>query len=206
MQDIDRERQISRETERRWTDAYLETLALYRKICDGLINFDVLLFHGSVIDVDGKGYLFAARSGTGKSTHAALWRKVLPPQGHSVRMINDDKPLLRFTKEGILACGTPWNGKHQLDTNDMVPLSAIGQIVRSPENKVQKLAEEAFWPMALRQCYMPDKPESAERVLELLQRLHDEVPCCQIFCNMEPEAALVSWQGMSGAAKIKGKE
>ena len=63
------------------SDAYLETLALYRKICNGLINFDVLLFHGSVIDVDGKGYLFAAASGTGKSTHAALWRTVLPPAG-----------------------------------------------------------------------------------------------------------------------------
>ena len=201
MDDILRERQISGSD--RYSDAYLETLALYRKICDALIWYDVVLFHGSLIDVDGSGYLFTGSSGTGKSTHAAIWRQVLPPLGHSVRMINDDKPLIRFADDGIFGWGTPWSGKHRLETNDRIPLRAIGLIIRSQENRVEAMPEEAFWPMVLRQCHLPDDPTAAKRVLELLQRLHDQIPCYRIFCNMETEAAIISWQGMS---EEKGKK
>ena len=44
------------------------------RIADKVI-YDTILFHGSVIAVDGEGYLFTAKSGTGKSTHARLWRE-----------------------------------------------------------------------------------------------------------------------------------
>ena len=55
-----------------YTDAYLETLAVYRKIAEWMPMYNTLLFHGSVIAVDGKAYLFTAKSGTGKSTHTRL--------------------------------------------------------------------------------------------------------------------------------------
>ena len=58
-----------------YSDAYLETLALYRKIAARLLDFHVLLFHGSVIAVHGEAYLFTAKSGTGKTTHTKLWLK-----------------------------------------------------------------------------------------------------------------------------------
>jgi serine kinase of HPr protein (carbohydrate metabolism regulator) len=57
--------------------------------------YDTFLFHGSAIAVDGVGYLFTAKSGTGKSTHARLWRELL---GARAVMVNDDKPLLRVTE------------------------------------------------------------------------------------------------------------
>ena len=44
-------------------------------------------------------------SGTGKSTHARLWRETF---GDRAVMVNDDKPLLRITKDGVIAYGTPW--------------------------------------------------------------------------------------------------
>ena len=34
--------------------------------------YDTFLFHGSAIAVDGAAYIFTAKSGTGKSTHARL--------------------------------------------------------------------------------------------------------------------------------------
>ena len=78
--DIDYEREKSaREDEiegiptRQFSDSYLEELAVYRKIAEQMIDFDTVLFHGSVIAVDGVGYLFTAKSGTGKSTHTRLW-------------------------------------------------------------------------------------------------------------------------------------
>ena len=50
---IDRNRSV-----REWSDAYLETLAVYRKIAEKIPFFIFFLFHGSCVAVDGKGYLF----------------------------------------------------------------------------------------------------------------------------------------------------
>lgn len=80
---------------RAFSDAYLETLAVYRKIAEKMPEYDTFLFHGSAIAVGGEGYLFTAKSGTGKSTHTRLWRELL---GNRVVIVNDDKPLIRVTE------------------------------------------------------------------------------------------------------------
>ena len=72
--------------------------------------------------MDGQAVLFTAKSGTGKSTHTKLWRDLF---GERAVMVNDDKPLLRILKDGVLVCGTPWDGKHRLSTNCALPLKAI---------------------------------------------------------------------------------
>ena len=77
---------------------YLETLAIYRKLVEGMLSYDALLFHGSAVAVDGIGYLFTATSGTGKSTHSRFWRETF---GERAVMVNDDKPLLKLTVNGI---------------------------------------------------------------------------------------------------------
>lgn len=104
-QDIDAERD-----EGAWSDAYLETLAVYRQIAEALPAFDRMLVHGALLSFQGEGYLFAAPSGTGKSTHALLWKRFL---GDAVSIVNGDKPIVRLTGEGDVpvAYGTPWAGK-----------------------------------------------------------------------------------------------
>ena len=116
---------------RKFSDEYLETLAVYRKIAEHMLDYDTLLFHGSVVAVDGQGYLFTATSGTGKSTHAGLWRKVFKERAV---MVNDDKPLLAISKNSVLAYGTPWNGKHRLSSNVAVPLKSICILQRDTIN------------------------------------------------------------------------
>lgn len=65
---------------------YIETLAVYRKLAEAALDHEILLIHGSAVAVDGKGYLFLAPSGTGKSTHTRLWREYF---GDRAEMIND---------------------------------------------------------------------------------------------------------------------
>ena len=142
-------------------DDYLETLAVYRSIADQLLHRDTLLFHGSVIAVDGKAYLFTAKSGTGKSTHTRLWREML---GDRAVMVNDDKPLLKFTQDGVLACGTPWNGKHHLGENIMVPLAAICILERGEVNAIRPVTVREALPRIIEQSHKPDCP--ADRALD----------------------------------------
>ena len=84
----DREAAVEGHAPGNFSDEYLETLALYRKIVERLLEWDTLLFHGSCISVDSKAYLFTAKSGTGKSTHTQLWKKWF---GERAVFINDDK-------------------------------------------------------------------------------------------------------------------
>ena len=110
---------------------YLEQLAIYREIADRLTKRDILLFHASAIAVDGRAYLFAGRSGIGKSTHTRLWQEKLL---NHASMVNDDKPLLKITESAILACGTPWNGKEKRGNNIMMPVKAICFLERAEKN------------------------------------------------------------------------
>lgn len=105
----DREAAVEGHAPGNFSDEYLETLALYRKIVERLLEWDTLLFHGSCISVDSKAYLFTAKSGTGKSTHTQLWKKRF---GERAVFINDDKPLLKISAQGVTVYGTPWDTKN----------------------------------------------------------------------------------------------
>lgn len=200
--DIDYERERSAREDvkegiaiRQFSDSYLETLAVYRKIAEQLLNYDTLLFHGSVIAVDGKGYLFTAKSGTGKSTHTRLWREYF---GERAVMINDDKPLLRMTENGVLVYGTPWDGKHRLSNNVAVPLQAICILNRGEENRVEEITAKEAYGLCLQQTHRPNSAEGMMQTLPLLDRLLKDTKLFRLYCNMERSAAEVAYQGMNG--------
>ena len=204
--DIDAERQHDREEREREgredpgssDDRYLETLALYRKLAERLLEEDVILFHSSAIEVDGQAYLFTARSGTGKSTHSRLWRELF---GERAVMINDDKPLLHVTEQGVTVYGTPWNGKHRLGENRSAPVKAICLLHRAAENRIEPVKPGDAFPMLFQQCYLPRREEGMPKVLELLERLSRKTELYRLGCNMEPDAARVAYQGMQRSEK-----
>lgn len=176
-----------------YSDSYLETLAIYRKIATKLLEYDTLLFHGSVIAVDGVGYLFTAKSGTGKSTHTKLWRELF---GSRAVMINDDKPLLKMTDSGIVAYGTPWDGKHHLSTNTAVPLKAICVLERSEINHIELIDKRNVFSLLCQQSFRPNAQEGMIKSLYLIERLSHGVELYRLGCNMEIEAAQVAYEGM----------
>lgn len=204
QEDIDYERNKSRAEDlkegipvREFPDSYLETLAVYRKIADSMADEDTLLFHGSVIAVDGEGYLFTAKSGTGKSTHTRLWRERF---GERVVMVNDDKPLLKITDKGVIAYGTPWDGKHRLSSNIAVPLKGICILTRAEKNSITSITKTEAYPMLLQQTHRPQETAQLAKVLIILDRLAANVPLYRLGCNMDPEAADIAYQGMKGVS------
>lgn len=178
---------------RRFPDQYLETLAIYRKIAVEMLRHDTLLFHGSAISVDGEGFLFTAKSGTGKSTHTRLWREMF---GDRAVMVNDDKPLLKIEDDRVMVCGTPWDGKHCLGTNIMVPLKGLCILTRAEENHIQRISASEAMPMLLQQSFRPDDPVAVAKLLGLLEKMAQRVGLYRLGCNMDPEAAAVAYQGM----------
>jgi len=202
--DIEYERQKSAREDaleglppREYSDAYLETIAVQRKIVQHLFEYDTLLFHGSVVAMDGSAYLFTAKSGTGKSTHTRLWRQVY---GSRAVMVNDDKPFLRLTSSEVLAYGSPWNGKHRLSTNTCVPLKAICILERGSENRIRPIPAKEALLILLQQSSRPAEGAQMGKYLELIDMLSSRVAFYRLQCTMDPEAAIIAHDAMTPAS------
>ncbi|MBN1260708.1 MAG: hypothetical protein JXB35_08510, partial [Anaerolineae bacterium] len=63
-----------------------------------------VLLHSCAVDDDGHGTLFLGESGAGKSTTARLWSEA------GVRVLNDDRVIVRQSGGRFWAYGTPWHG------------------------------------------------------------------------------------------------
>ena len=176
-----------------FTDPFLERAAIQRAFAEYLFGYHILLLHGSSIAVDGKGYLFTAHSGTGKSTHTRLWRQVF---GDRAVIVNDDKPFLEIKDDRVLLHGSPWSGKHGLDANICVPLQGICVLERGTENAICSVTAEEILPMLQKQTYHPLAVGSHPAFLALVDTLSQQLPLWKLTCNKEPQAALTAWDAM----------
>lgn len=174
-----------------FTDPFLERASIQRKLAEHLLDHQTLLLHGSAVAVDGEGYLFTARSGTGKSTHTRLWCQVF---GSRALMVNDDKPFLQIFEEGIFLCGAPWSGKHGLDTNCRVPLKGICLLERG-EDRIRRIGPADALPLLRKQAYRSQDKQSQTE--DLLQRLAHAVPLWHLTCTPTPQAVHTAYPAMS---------
>ncbi len=177
-----------------FTDPFLERSVIQRKVAEALLPERVVLLHGSAVAVDGEGYLFTADCGTGKSTHTRNWCQCF---GSRAVMINDDKPFLRIGEGKVWVSGSPWSGKHGLDSSITVPLKGICLLTRGRENRICPAAPAEVLPMLYKQSGLFLTGEAAERYGVLVEALCEAVPLWKLQCTKEPEAARMAHRAMS---------
>ena len=175
-----------------FSDPYLETLAVYRKIAAEMLRYDTLLLHGAVVAVKDKAWLFTAPSGTGKTTHIRLWLDNI--EGSYV--VNGDKPLIRIGEE-VTVYGTPWAGKEGMQKNVGVQLCGIVFLERGAENSIERTTLSQSLPVFIQQCYRPGDKSGMEKALALIGKLGSRIPLYRLQCNMLPEAAFTAFQTLS---------
>ena len=158
-----------------------------------LVDYGGIMLHSSAVAYNGEAYLFSADSGTGKSTHTSLWLKEF---GKDAVIINDDKPALRITDEGIMCCGTPFSGKHDISENRLYPVKGIAFIERAEANSISRISPFTSLPLIMQQTVRNFSEARGEKFLTLLSDILTQVPVYQLKCNMDPEAAHVSLNGM----------
>lgn len=175
--------------------AYSESICLYRKLCMQLPKHDAFLMHSAVIDVDGKAYAFTAKSGTGKSTHICLWKKLL---GDKVIVVNGDKPILRFIDDELYVYGTPWCGKEGWNTNMRSTMKGLCFLERAEQNSVVPFDKSIAAERIMHQILIPSEPIDAMATLELMDRMLTKIDIWLLGCNMDIEAAKIAYETMSG--------
>lgn len=156
------------------------------KFCKSIIKYNAMLIHSSAIEYNGKAYLFSANSGVGKSTHTALWRKAF---GNDVKMINDDKPIVRIIDGKAVAYGTPFDGGSGIANNISAPLGAVVFIERGENNSIRKaetseIIKKLYFSTARFVCR-----DTADKMLTNFENL---ISCTDFYiltCNMDISAA-----------------
>ena len=159
-----------------------------------LIDHGGMMLHSSAVMVDGYVYLFSAPSGTGKSTHTALWLQYL---GEREKIINDDKPAIRVIGEKAYVYGTPWSGKTDLNLNVRGELAGIAVVKRSEANQIRRLNKKESIFALLDQTTRSRKEERVERLFQVMETIIQTVPIYELSCNMELEAAKVAYETMA---------
>ena len=191
---LDQEAQEEGFRRRIFTDPFLERAAIQRAFAEYLFDRDTLLLHSSAIMLDGRAYLFVAKSGTGKSTHTRLWCQAF---GDRAVMINDDKPFVRLSSAGVEVFGSPWSGKHGLDANLSAPLAGICLLERGAEDHIQPIDPQQALPMLRKQAYLPQDPEKTAYFHRMTLQLAEMVPLWRMTCTKDPQAAYVAHNAMS---------
>ncbi|MBO4950369.1 MAG: hypothetical protein J6E38_05050 [Clostridia bacterium] len=176
-----------------YSDGYLESISVYRQIAKKLLEYDGIILHAAVISVDGKAYAFSAPSGTGKSTHIRLWKEAF---GDKVKIVNGDKPLIRYIDGKLYAYGTPWCGKEGYNANTKAELYSICFISRAKENSIERIDPNTALPRIFTQLLLPDSEAQTDKFFSMLNVIFDRVKFYSLGCNMDIQAAHVAYEGM----------
>ena len=143
-----------------------------------------MLFHASGVIYQEKGYLFTGHGGAGKTTMARLWDG-LP----GVKVVNDDKVILRKEAGGFRLYGTPWHGEGGMALPDSAPVNRIFVLKQANRNSVAPLRPGKAASRLLARAFVPlwDR-EKIAFTLKLLDELCQAIPCQELGFLPDPSA------------------
>lgn len=168
----------------------LEKIWVYRQIAETIPKYDAFLIHATSVRVDEDAYLFIGPSGAGKTTHARLWKKYF---GDRLRVINDDKPIIKVIDDEILVCASPWSGKERWINNIIAPLKAVIWINQSDENSIEKISKAEAWDFLMNQVYRSYDADNTQRTLKMIDRVINEASFYALNCNRTFEAVELAY-------------
>lgn len=181
-------------------DYYFLTHALMIAYMLASSSNGTLIIHSSCVVYDGKAYLFQGKSGTGKSTHARLWLQNI----EGAKLLNDDNPVIRFSEEGMATVyGSPWSGKTPCYRNASAPIGAFVRIIRAQENELLKISPlKGYASLTASVAFLPFISETLREIRhKTIERLAMTVPCYEMHCRPDAEAAMSCEAGLRGGGE-----
>jgi hypothetical protein len=129
-----------------------------------------------IVDLTGAGCLFAGQSGAGKSTMARLWQK----EG-AVKLLSDDRVILRKEGGQFWMYGTPWHGEAGLASPDRAPLKQLFFLRHANANELiarsgAQAAAQIF------SCAFPIfySADALAFTLQLCDEIANSIPCYEL--------------------------
>jgi hypothetical protein len=125
----------------------------------------------------GRALVLCGRSGAGKSTTARLWRR----HTRGVRVLSDDRIVLRPEGCGARAWGTPWHGDGGFTSSESRPLGALFFLGHGRTTRLRPLSRaEAAARLLARGFPPPWDPEAMARALDTCAAISAAVPAFEL--------------------------
>jgi hypothetical protein len=146
-----------------------ELLMIHRLSCGEGVEVHAV----GICDERGVGHLFLGHSGAGKSTTARLW-KGRP----GVRILSDDRIILRAHDARIWMYGTPWHGDAGIASPECAEISKIYLLEHGKKNEqVPLCAGQAAAELFARSFVPLHSAEGLQFALSFLERVARAIPC-----------------------------
>lgn len=158
------------------------------------LRLDAVSIHASVVACDGRACLFMGKSGTGKSTHSALWLRHIP----GTELLNDDNPAIRIVGGRAYAYGTPWSGKTPCYKNLSLPVAGMARLRQASANNFYRLeGADAFVAIYPGCSVILQDPHLRNLLYNTLTRLAEIIPVVgRLDCLPDREAAILCHRAM----------
>lgn len=148
------------------------------------LHFGVLFLHASQVAYRGKGILFSAPSGTGKTTQAKLWE-----QYRGAELVCNDRTLLRKTDGLWRSYGYPMDGSEPVRSSAVNTLGAVVLLEQGTVNEARRLRPGKAVSLLMGQAVIDGWNAGARTAaMELLLTLVDEVPVYLLTCTPDERA------------------
>ncbi len=144
-----------------------------------------LAIHSASLYYREQAWLFAAPSGTGKSTHTNLWN-----QYFHTPVLNGDLNLISCEKGTPMIHGIPWCGTSGISDVASRPLGGIILLKQSPTNLCQEPTVDEQTLLVLQRSISPAWTEDMlDKNLHIAAAVTDSCYITRLSCNREREAA-----------------
>lgn len=158
----------------------LRFLFLYRAEHSG-----IFAIHSASILYRGKAWLFSGSSGTGKSTHTALWRKL-----YDTPVLNGDLNLITISAGKPMVYGLPWCGTSGISSTETYPLGGIIFLRQWQKDHVTALSPDEQALHILHRLISPIWDEAQlTQCLAFSERLSALCYVTEFFCTKNDSAA-----------------
>ncbi|HXQ27042.1 MAG TPA: hypothetical protein VN822_11585 [Candidatus Acidoferrales bacterium] len=166
-----------------------ELLMIHRLACGGGVEVHAV----GVVDEAGRGHLFLGHSGAGKSTTARLWM-----ERPNVRILSDDRIILRVRDGRIWMHGTPWHGDAGIASPDAAPVSQIYLLEHSQATELIPVSPGRTAAELFARSFVPHhSPKGVQFTLGFLDRVARRIPCA-VF-RFRPDGSAVEAISRAGA-------
>lgn len=174
---------------------FAEYTQAHQKLYAHIVKYGAFWCHAAVVGMDGYAYAFTGPSGYGKSTHVHLWQEVY---GDQAKIINGDNPVIRKRDGVFCAFGTPFGGKLNEQVNIGLPLKGYCFLEHGERNELHPMDKREARNRILKDMFdfRIVRKSTIIPLLDLLEEFVGEVPVYRLICNMDPEAAIVAYEGM----------
>lgn len=141
--------------------------------------------HSASVLYRGKAWLFSASSGTGKSTHTNLWKKL-----YGTKILNGDLNLLTVSDGKPEIRGIPWCGTSEIFSKETVPLGGIILLKQAKEDFLTELSEDKKILHILHRFICPMwTPAQLSDGVDFAGELVKKIAVCQLNCTKNDSAA-----------------